>query len=232
MRRRNRGRSSHTSAHGLTLEQLHQIGQDVGIAAEHITRAAGAVERGDLVPTQQSAPGSDCPWACRARSSSSAPCPTTNGRHSWRRSAKHSTRAAASPPKVPSGSGITATCRRCSNPRPTGIACGSTTRKGDARVRVAMGAEYLALAALFAALMGLGAVSDKAGVGVLLLDAWAWGRWPQRTSACPAGRACAHRRWRRSRRTRRRWPRCSAEFGPPHRLLAMECCGWHHFGLV
>ncbi len=37
---------------GLTLAQLQEIGTEVGIAPEFVTRAAQAVQRGDLVPTQ------------------------------------------------------------------------------------------------------------------------------------------------------------------------------------
>jgi hypothetical protein len=37
---------------GLTLGQLQEIGRDVGIAPEHISNAAQAVSRGDLVPTR------------------------------------------------------------------------------------------------------------------------------------------------------------------------------------
>jgi hypothetical protein len=42
-----------TDAHGLTLQQLQEIGTDVGIAPEFVERAARAVDRGDLVPTQR-----------------------------------------------------------------------------------------------------------------------------------------------------------------------------------
>ena len=42
-----------TDQHGLTLQQLQEIGTDVGIAPEFVERAARAVDRGDLVPTQQ-----------------------------------------------------------------------------------------------------------------------------------------------------------------------------------
>ncbi len=38
---------------GLTLAQLQEVGAEVGIAAEFVVRAARAVERGDLVPTQR-----------------------------------------------------------------------------------------------------------------------------------------------------------------------------------
>ena len=44
---------STTSGEGLTLEQLQDIGTEVGIAPEFVARAASAVARGDLVPTQQ-----------------------------------------------------------------------------------------------------------------------------------------------------------------------------------
>ncbi len=38
---------------GLTLAQLQEIGSEVGIAPEFVARAASAVARGDLVPTQR-----------------------------------------------------------------------------------------------------------------------------------------------------------------------------------
>lgn len=38
---------------GLTLQQLQDIGAEVGIAPDFVARAARAVERGDLVPTQR-----------------------------------------------------------------------------------------------------------------------------------------------------------------------------------
>lgn len=44
---------STTSGEGLTLEQLQEIGNEVGIAPEFVARAASAVARGDLVPTAQ-----------------------------------------------------------------------------------------------------------------------------------------------------------------------------------
>ena len=44
---------STTSGEGLTLEQLQDIGTEVGIAPEFVARAASAVARGDLIPTQQ-----------------------------------------------------------------------------------------------------------------------------------------------------------------------------------
>ncbi len=40
-------------ADGLTLEQLQEIGREVGLAPEHIARAAHAVTRGDLLPTRR-----------------------------------------------------------------------------------------------------------------------------------------------------------------------------------
>ena len=42
-----------SSGEGLTLEQLQEIGTEVGIAPEFVARSASAVARGDLVPTQQ-----------------------------------------------------------------------------------------------------------------------------------------------------------------------------------
>ena len=42
-----------SSGEGLTLDQLQEIGTEVGIAPEFVARAANAVARGDLVPTQQ-----------------------------------------------------------------------------------------------------------------------------------------------------------------------------------
>ncbi len=40
-------------SHGLTLQQLQEIGAEVGISPEYVERAARAVDRGDLVPTQR-----------------------------------------------------------------------------------------------------------------------------------------------------------------------------------
>lgn len=41
------------SSPGLTLQQLQEIGQDVGIAPEHMAAAANAMARGTLAPTRQ-----------------------------------------------------------------------------------------------------------------------------------------------------------------------------------
>ena len=46
--------STDGGAAGLTLAQLHDIGRDVGIPAEQITRAAAAFERSELAPARQS----------------------------------------------------------------------------------------------------------------------------------------------------------------------------------
>ena len=152
---------------GLTLEQLHQIGQDVGIATDHITRAAAAVERGDLVPTQRRTwlglpvgvsrtidfqrPVSDAEWTSlvatlRETFDARGRITTEGPFRQWHNG----------------------NLQALLEPTAAGHRLRLTTRKGNARVGVMMGAGYLALAALLAALMGMGAVSDKAGIGVLL----------------------------------------------------------------
>ncbi len=156
-------------AHGLTLEQLHEIGHDVGISAEHITRAAGAVERGDLVPTQRRTwlglpvgvsrtiefhrPVSDDEWTSLVATL----------RETFDARGKVTTEG-------PFRQWHNGNLQALLEPTANGHRLRLTTRKGDAGVRVAMGAGYLALAALVAALVSVGAVSDKASVGALILS--------------------------------------------------------------
>lgn len=154
-------------SHGLTLEQLQQIGHDVGIAGEHIARAASAVERGDLVPTQRRTwlglpvgvsrtiefqrPVTDSEWTSlvamlRETFDARGKITTEGPFRQWHNG----------------------NLQALLEPTAHGHRLRLTTRKGDAPLRVAMGVAYLALAGLFAALIGTGAVDDKAGIGVLL----------------------------------------------------------------
>lgn len=153
---------------GLTLEQLHEIGRDVGIAAEHITRAAHAVERGDMIPTQRRTwlglpvgvsrtidfkrPVSDAEWqslviTLRETFDARGRITTEGPFRQWHNG----------------------NLQALLEPTATGHRLRLSTRKGGARVRVLMGAGYIALAALVAALIAMGAVSEGAGLGVMVL---------------------------------------------------------------
>lgn len=149
---------------GLTLQQLHEIGRDVGLSADHITRAANAIERGDMVPTQRRTwmglpvavsrtvdfgrPVSDDEWhglvsTLRETFEARGKLATEGAFRHW-----HNGNLSA-----------------VLEPTPTGHRLRLSTRKGDARVRVAMGALYLALGAGFGTLATFGMVSDKGFIG-------------------------------------------------------------------
>jgi hypothetical protein len=156
-------------SNGLTLEQLHDIGRDVGLSPEHITRAANAVARGDLVPTARrtwlglpvgvsrtiefNRPVSDAEWnqlVMTLRETFDARGKLTN--------------------EGPFRQWHNGNLQALLEPTPTGHRLRLTTKKGDAPVRLLMGAMYLFLAALFAGLVSVGAVGDKANIGVLLFS--------------------------------------------------------------
>ncbi len=149
---------------GLTLEQLHEIGRDVGLSTDHITRAANAIARGDMVPTQRRTwlglpvaisrtvdfgrPVSDDEWhglvsTLRETFEARGKLSTEGAFRHW-----HNGNLSA-----------------MLEPTPTGHRLRLSTRKGDARVRVTMGALYLSLGVGFGALAVLGVVSDKGFVG-------------------------------------------------------------------
>ncbi len=153
---------------GLTLEQLHEIGRDVGLSVEDITRAATAVARGDLVPSQQRTwlglpvavartiefgrPVSDDEWnglvtTLRETFDARGKLVTEGVFRQWH------------------NGNLTALLE----PTAAGHRLRLFTRKGDARVRVGMGGFYLALSAMTFGLAASGTVADKGFVGAAVL---------------------------------------------------------------
>ncbi len=143
-------------ADGLTLEQLHEIGRDVGLSAEHITRAAHAVTRGDLKPTQKRTwlglpvavsrtiefgrPVSDDEWnglvtTLRETFDARGKLVTEGAFRQW-----HNGNLSALLEPIAGGHRLRL-----------------FTRKGDARVRVWLGGTYVGIAAL---IVGLGATGS------------------------------------------------------------------------
>ncbi len=179
---------------GLTLEQLHQIGRDVGIPAEHITRAAQAVTRGDLAPTQQRTwlglpvsvsrtiefgrPVSDDEWnglVCTLRETFDArgKLVTEGVFRQWQ------------------NGNLTALLE----PTATGHRLRLFTRKGDARMRVWLGGTYVGIGAMLIAMAATGAgvvgtpgiagaaVAALAGVAVLASAYIGLPRWARERAA-------------------------------------------------
>lgn len=145
-------------SNGLTLEQLHEIGRDVGLSAEHISRAAAAVTRGDLVPTRErrwlglpvgvsrtidfGRPITDSEWSrlvvslretfdARGKTISDGPF------RQWHNG----------------------NLQALLEPTEKGHRLRLSTRKGDAPARVVFAGAYLGLAGLFATLGAVGSVS-------------------------------------------------------------------------
>lgn len=178
---------------GLTLDQLHEIGREVGLSTEHITHAAHAVARGDLTPTQKrtwlglpvavsrtiefARPVSDDEWnglviTLRETFDARGKIVTDGAFRQWY------------------NGNLTALLE----PTVTGHRLLLLTRKGDARVRVWLGGTYVGIAAMIVELAVTGeavsgpglagaAVSALAGVASLASAYIGLPRWARERAA-------------------------------------------------
>lgn len=153
---------------GLTLAQLQEIAHDVGLDAAHVTAAARDVAAGTLAPATRRAwfglpvgvartiefdrPVSDDQWSALVIT--------------LRQTFEARGRVISDGPFREWSNG---NLRAFLEPTSTGHRLRLSTRKGNAKASVLIGASYLGLAALFSLLGALGAISPRAAVLAPLL---------------------------------------------------------------
>jgi len=152
---------------GLTLAQLQEIARDVGLDAAHVTAAARDVAAGTLAPATRRAwfglpigvartiefhrPVSDDQWSALVIT--------------LRETFEARGRVVSDGPFREWSNG---NLQALLEPTPTGHRLRLSTRKGNAKARLIIGASYLGLAALFALLGALGAISPRAAISAPL----------------------------------------------------------------
>lgn len=157
-----------TDSDGLTLHQLHEIGRDVGISADQITRAAVAVERGELVPATAhkwlglpvgvahtvdfDRPVSETEWARLV-----VTLRDTFGAHGRIES------------QGPFREWRNGNLRAVLEPTTSGHRLRLSTKKGSARGQMVVAGMYLPLAAVFGTLAATGAMAANAGTAAAVL---------------------------------------------------------------
>lgn len=153
---------------GLSLDQLHEIGRDVGISADQITRAAQRVERGELVPASEQKwmglpvgvahtvdfdqPVSETEWArlvitLRDTFGAQGTVESQGPFREWRNG----------------------NLRAVLEPTNSGHRLRLSTRKGNARAQIVIAGVYLPLAALFGTLAATGVMTSYAGAPAAIM---------------------------------------------------------------